>query len=94
MSVIPERDPGPVKTDGGVRKAGINKKTSLVPLKTGASPQEFLGSGTRDRVKREFGRGLDKRTERILYLCNYNESTAKTGNRSSRPDGHSPSSPH
>jgi hypothetical protein len=64
MGVVPARDPGPGKTYGGVGKAEINKKTSLVPLRKGAAPQECVGSGTWDRVKRELGRGSDGRTDR------------------------------
>jgi hypothetical protein len=65
MGVVPARDPGPGKTDGGVGKAEINKNTSLVSLRNVAAPQECAGSGNRDRVKPELGRGSDGRTERI-----------------------------
>jgi hypothetical protein len=40
MGVVPVRDPVPGKTDGGVGKAEINKKTSVVLLRKGATPQE------------------------------------------------------
>jgi hypothetical protein len=94
MGVVPARDPGPGKTDGGVGKAEINKKTSLVPLRKGSAPQECVGSGTWDQVKRELGWGSDRRTERIRDPSKFNQSKGKSGKRSSRTDGHSPSSPH
>jgi hypothetical protein len=64
MGVVPARDPGPGNTDVGVGKSEINKKRSLVPLRKGAAPHECVGSGTRDRVKRELRRWSDGRTDR------------------------------
>jgi hypothetical protein len=94
MGVVPAQDPGLGKTDGGVGKAEINKKTSLVLLRKGEAPPDCVGSGNQDRVKRELRRGSDGRTESIRDPSKFNQSKGKSAQWSSRPDGHSPSSPH
>jgi hypothetical protein len=95
MGVVPAPDPGPGKTDGGIGKSEINKKTSLLQLRKGASPQECVGSGTRTESNVNSGAGrTGRQAERIRNISNFNQSKGKSGKRSSRPDGHSPSSPH
>jgi hypothetical protein len=76
MGVVPARYPGPGRTDGGVGKSEINKKTSLVPLIKGAAPQECVGSGTRDRVKCKLGSGSDGWTKRTRDPSKFNVNTS------------------
>jgi hypothetical protein len=62
MGLTPARDPGPVKTNSGFGKTETSKKKpnkgkvkSLVPPGKKATPQECVGSQTRDRAKAEPG---------------------------------------
>jgi hypothetical protein len=88
MGVVPARDPGPGKTDGGVGKAEINNKTSLVPLKKGAAPRECVGSGTWDRVKRELGREPDGQKGSQILLTSTSQKIRVENGRRDRMDTH------
>jgi hypothetical protein len=81
MGVIPARDPGPGKTNGGVSKTETNKSKPkkgkvirLVPPGKEAAPEECVGSRTRDRAKA--GSGLVKK---IADLTIFNHSKGKSG---------------
>jgi hypothetical protein len=81
MGVTPARDPGPGNTDGGVGKTETNKNKPkkgkvirLVPPGKEATPQECVGSRTRDRAKA--GPGLVKN---IADLTIFNQSKGKSG---------------
>jgi hypothetical protein len=65
-----------------------------IVMNMGHLDQQSVGSGTLDRVKRELSRGADGWTYRIRDPSKFNHSKGKSGKRSLRPDGHSPSSPH
>jgi hypothetical protein len=81
MGVTPARDPGPGKIDDGVSKTETNKSKPkkgnlirLLPPGKEATPQECVGSRTRDRVK--LGPGLVKK---IADLTIFNQSKGKSG---------------
>ena len=86
MGVTPARDPGPGKTDSGVRKTETSKTIprkgkvrSLVPLGR-AAPQECVGSRSRDR-RAYAGSGL---MTKIADSAILNESSGKTYLRAAR----------
>jgi hypothetical protein len=81
MGVTPARDPGPEKTEGGVVKTETRKSKPkkvkvirLVPPWENVTPQECVGSRTRDRAKA--GPGLVKK---IADLTIFNQSMGKSG---------------
>jgi hypothetical protein len=81
MGVTPAQDPGPGKTDSGVKKKETNrnkpnkgKVICVVPPGKEVAPQEYVGSQTRDRAK--LGPG---RVKKIADLRIFNQSTGKSG---------------